>query len=138
MDEAMSRRVMLDVALEVLTSVGLANLAALTEVKMVGDGTELTPAEVAKEFKVSPATVRRWGTRGWLKPTRRLPGSAYRRYSRSDLDAFRIRLEAGEFEDAVEVAANRPRVDKSMPQAVPVESSTRDTSPDVDGARRLP
>lgn len=59
---------------------------------------ELRPSDVAREFKVSPTTVRRWGKRGWLTPTRTLPGSKYRRYSREDVEAFRKRLEAGEFD----------------------------------------
>jgi excisionase family DNA binding protein len=60
---------------------------------------ELTPGEVAREFKVSPSTVRRWGKRGWLPPTRLLPGSRYRRYSREAVDEFRRRYEAGEFDE---------------------------------------
>jgi hypothetical protein len=56
---------------------------------------ELTPADVAREFDVSAATVRRWETRGILKPTRKLPGSKHRRYSRADIDAFHRKLETG-------------------------------------------
>lgn len=56
---------------------------------------ELTPSEVAAEFNVSPATVRRWESRGVLTPTRRLPGKhGHRRYSRAAVDALKKRLEA--------------------------------------------
>ncbi len=47
---------------------------------------ELTPAQVAKELKVSPATVRRWEKAGVLAPSRRLPGSRHRRYSRAAVE----------------------------------------------------
>jgi DNA-binding transcriptional MerR regulator len=55
---------------------------------------ELTPADVAREFKVSPATVRRWEEKGILKPTRRLPGSHYRRYSRESVEALKAKQQA--------------------------------------------
>jgi excisionase family DNA binding protein len=55
---------------------------------------ELTPAEVAREFNVSPATVRRWEESGVLAPTRRLPGSGHRRYSRAAVDALKAKIEA--------------------------------------------
>ncbi len=58
-------------------------------------GEELTPAEVAREFNVSPATVRRWEASGVLKPTRRLPNSRHRRYSRATVDALRRQLAEG-------------------------------------------
>lgn len=54
---------------------------------------ELTPGEVAQEFNVSPATVRRWEQRGLLVPSRRLPGSRHRRYSRAAVDALKAKLE---------------------------------------------
>lgn len=54
-------------------------------------GDELTPQDVAREFNVSTSTVRRWDKRGLLKPTRTLPGSKHRRYSREDVDVFRER-----------------------------------------------
>lgn len=53
---------------------------------------ELTPTEVAREFNVSPATVRRWEASGVLSPTRRLPGSGHRRYSRTAVDALKKKL----------------------------------------------
>lgn len=56
---------------------------------------ELTPSEVAAEFNVSPATVRRWEARGILTPTRRLPGKhGHRRYSRASVDTLKKQLEA--------------------------------------------
>lgn len=63
---------------------------------------ELTPAEVARECAVSPSTVRRWEQKGILAPTRRLPGSGYRRYSRDDVDAFKVRLARGDFDEQEE------------------------------------
>lgn len=105
---------------------------------MVGDGSELTPAEVAKEFNVSPATVRRWGARGWLKPTRRLPGSTYRRYSRADIDAFKERMEAGEYDDIAVPAANRTRKSKPASADTADQVEPHDAAPEMDGARRLP
>lgn len=80
--------------------VSLVDLAKLIRTGMVGTGDELTPAEVARELGVSPSTVRRWGVKRWLVPTRRLPGSRYRRYARADVDEFRRRLAAGEFDEA--------------------------------------
>ncbi|QKW15449.1 MerR family transcriptional regulator [Verrucosispora sp. NA02020] len=55
---------------------------------------ELTPTEVARELRVSPSTVRRWEETGILKPSRRLPGSGHRRYSRSSVDALKRDLAA--------------------------------------------
>jgi hypothetical protein len=109
MNEVVVMRVAGLLAQRLITSVGLANLTGSQEVTVVGKGDELTPAEVASEFSVSPATVRRWGTRGWLLPTRRMPGSGYRRYSRADIDAFRRRLDAGEYDEVPDPAANRAR-----------------------------
>lgn len=60
---------------------------------MTGD--ELTPKDVAREFNVSTSTVRRWDRPGWLRPTRILPGSRHRRYSRQDVDAFRKLYDEG-------------------------------------------
>jgi excisionase family DNA binding protein len=56
------------------------------------DRTELTPVEVAREFNVHPSTVRRWEAAGVLTPTRRLPGSKHRRYSRTAVDALKQAL----------------------------------------------
>lgn len=53
---------------------------------------ELTPSEVAREFNVSPATVRRWENSGVLAPSRRLPGSRHRRYSRDAIEALKAKL----------------------------------------------
>ncbi len=61
----------------------------------------MTPAQVAREFKVSAQTVRRWEERAMLKPTRRIPRSNYRRYSREDIERFKRRLEAGEFDEKI-------------------------------------
>jgi len=88
----------------------LFNLTRSTTGAVVtNDDKELTPAQVAKEFQVSPSMVRRWGQKGWLPPTRRLIGSGYRRYSRVDVERFRKRMEAGEFDGVADVAANRRR-----------------------------
>lgn len=57
---------------------------------------EMTPTEVAREFNVSPSTVRRWENNGLLVPTRRLPGSRHRRYSRQAVEALKATLEEGE------------------------------------------
>lgn len=53
---------------------------------------ELTPTEVARELKVSPSTVRRWEESDVLKPSRRLPHSGHRRYSRAAVDALKKKL----------------------------------------------
>jgi DNA-binding transcriptional MerR regulator len=53
---------------------------------------EMTPVEVAREFDVSPATVRRWEAAGILAPSRRLPGSKHRRYSKAAVEALKQRL----------------------------------------------
>lgn len=55
--------------------------------------TELTPVEVAREFNVHPSTVRRWEAAGILTPTRRLPGSRHRRYSRAAVDTLKRALD---------------------------------------------
>jgi hypothetical protein len=55
---------------------------------------ELTPTEVARELRVSPSTVRRWEETDVLKPSRRLPHSGHRRYSRSAVDALKRKLAA--------------------------------------------
>lgn len=57
--------------------------------------TELTPAQVAREFAVSPATIRRWEGRGILLP-RRLPISGHRRYDPADVAALKQRIADGD------------------------------------------
>jgi DNA-binding transcriptional MerR regulator len=57
---------------------------------------ELTPVEVAREFRVSPSTVRRWEAAGVLTPDRRLPGSKHRRYSRAAVDALKKQQESAD------------------------------------------
>lgn len=79
-------------ATDMISSVGLADLEASGVGVMVGKDDELTPLEVAREFKVSPATVRRWEESGVLAPTRRLPGSGHRRYSREAVNALKRKL----------------------------------------------
>ncbi|MEV5819370.1 helix-turn-helix domain-containing protein [Micromonospora haikouensis] len=73
------------------TSVTLGDLTTSTGGTVGAD--ELTPSEVAAEFNVSPATVRRWEKAGVLAPTRRLPGSKHRRYSRAAVDALKKTLD---------------------------------------------
>ncbi len=53
---------------------------------------ELSPSAVAREFNVSPSTVRRWEDSKVLIPTRRLPGSNFRRYSRESVDDLKRRM----------------------------------------------
>ena len=53
---------------------------------------ELSPIAVAREFNVSASTVRRWESAGVLAPTRRLPGSGCRRYSRDAVNALKHSL----------------------------------------------
>lgn len=53
------------------------------------DPSEMTVGEVADYLQVSAETVRRWERTGDLLPSRRLPGSGYRRYRRSDVEKAR-------------------------------------------------
>lgn len=69
---------------------------------------ELTPGEVAQEFNVSPATIRRWEAAGILAPSRRLPGSRHRRYSRASVDALKRRLQSGTPEVTGETGWTKP------------------------------
>jgi excisionase family DNA binding protein len=46
----------------------------------------LTPAEVARMFRVDPATVTRWAKAGKLRCTRTLGG--FRRYYRAEVEAL--------------------------------------------------
>lgn len=55
----------------------------------------LTVSQVAKIAGVSNQTVRRWTDRGLL-PCVRFPGSGYRRYRRSEVEAFVAALVKGE------------------------------------------
>lgn len=76
-----------------VASIRLSDLTApASEDPMASD--ELTNAEVARELKVSPATVRRWHEQGHFKATRVLP-SGHRRYSPEAVAAFKKQL-AGE------------------------------------------
>jgi excisionase family DNA binding protein len=58
--------------------------------RLLGDDPFLTPAEVARIFRVDPKTVGRWAIEGLL-PSTRTPGG-HRRFRRSDVDAL---LKAG-------------------------------------------
>jgi len=62
---------------------------------VVGESDELSPVEAGRILKVSPATVRRYEGRGLLKPSRRLPGSGYRRYRRTEVEALAKAIEDG-------------------------------------------
>jgi excisionase family DNA binding protein len=86
-----------DLARQLIESIDSAHSTNLG-VRMVGDGTEMTPIEVARELGVSTATVRRYEAKGWLAEARRLPGSRYRRFRRADVDEFKRRRDAGEFD----------------------------------------
>lgn len=68
-------------------------VAQYASLKPAGPRGELTPAEAAAELSVSTATVRRWEKRRVLVPSRRLPGSLHRRYSRSEVEALRQLIE---------------------------------------------
>jgi len=93
MNEVAARLPAVDLARHLIASVGLANSTPLIRtLNLARDPSELTPAQVAAEFRVSPSTVRRWEKAKMLLPTRRLPGSGYRRYSRADVEAFKVRL----------------------------------------------
>jgi excisionase family DNA binding protein len=68
-----------------------ATLGAVERVERVGmaqsrDPGEMSVGEVADYLHVSAETVRRWEAAGVLVPSRRLPGSGYRRYRRSDVE----------------------------------------------------
>ena len=81
------------------TPITLVNTTRQTGVNM-GAG-ELTPSQAAEELGVSASTVRRWGIKGILVPSRVLPGSRHRRYSQESVDALKKKLEDGTFsEDA--------------------------------------
>jgi hypothetical protein len=85
-------------AMSPVASIRFAELTtSASEAQMASD--ELTPSDVAREFNVSPTTVRRWDKRGWLKPTHLLPGSRHRRYSRADVEAFKKRVAEGAFDE---------------------------------------
>lgn len=49
----------------------------------------LTTNDVAKRFRVHPASVRRWVTEGHLKPTIKTPGGVMR-FSEEDIETFII------------------------------------------------
>lgn len=65
----------------------IAEAIARGEFDAVSD--ELTPQQAADLLGVSSATVRRWEDRGIIAPTRRLPGSSHRRYSRTEVERLR-------------------------------------------------
>lgn len=52
----------------------------------MADDQDMTVGQVAKFCGVSADTVRRWEERGVLSPSRRLPGSGHRRYSKRDVE----------------------------------------------------
>jgi len=61
--------------------------------RAVGPDGLLTPAEVARAFRVTPKTVTRWAQAGKLTSIRTLDGR--RRYLRSEVDAYLRGEEAG-------------------------------------------
>jgi hypothetical protein len=75
------------------------SIASCDTITSLGDAMgkdEMTPVEVAREFDVSPATVRRWEAAGVLAPSRRLPGSKHRRYSKASVEALKKKLSTPE------------------------------------------
>jgi excisionase family DNA binding protein len=86
-------------ATQLIASVGLGNLTSPTGAHVVGDGDELTPTEAARILGVSASTVRRYEDRGYLAPTRRLPGSGHRRYRRADVVELKRKIDAGELDN---------------------------------------
>lgn len=76
----------------------LVKLAKRAGARVADGKDEMTPAQVAAELGVSPSTVRRYEKRGIITPTRRLPGSRYRRYARADVELAKQRIAAGEFD----------------------------------------
>jgi len=57
----------------------------------------LTPAEVARMFRVSPKTVTRWATAGKITAVRTLGG--HRRFYRSEIDRALLSPEDGNARD---------------------------------------
>jgi len=82
------------------SSVALSELNDLTHLGMAMPGDDLTVSEAARELNISPATLRRWDKAGVFSPTWRFPspdGKGHRRYSRTDIEAFKekLRLQGG-------------------------------------------
>ena len=61
------------------------------------DDALLTPAEVARLFRVSPKTVTRWARSGKLSAMRTLGG--HRRFKAAEVRAFLDRIERGQVVD---------------------------------------
>lgn len=98
MEDALTLRVAPACVRKLIESVGLTNLTSATGVHVVGDGAEMLPAQAAEILGVSPSTVRRFESKGWLKPKRRLP-SGHRRYSRDDVVELKRKIDEGELHD---------------------------------------
>lgn len=79
---------------EVTATLGAVERVERVSVARSRDPGEMSVGEVADYLHVSAETVRRWEASGDLVPSRRLPGSGYRRYRRSDVEKVLRRMES--------------------------------------------
>ncbi len=93
--EPVDLRGMRDIPVRVVATATLDSGERLERVGMARsrDPSEMTVGQVADYLQVSAETVRRWERSGELVPARRLPGSGYRRYRRSDVERALRKME---------------------------------------------